>query len=446
MCDCPSEGGNKCRGCCNTGTIVTQGCCSKLPGDPICKAKPQPISPANPELSLQGQNRVACYNERLFNTKVSDLNQNIDIMSNDELKLFLSTPVVVPAIDVAKAQYVVNPPINPVGCNNAVFPTPSDDPLPPNNRRVLIIGGYKGLGKATAEYLANNGFIVTVTSSRPDAYEPILGVNYTMSNVPLDVRCEFSVSAFFKTQVKDSLDAIIYMPGAHSRGMSSTYTGDDLRNCLELKLFGAQRCIYYSKKFLRRGVSPRFIIFSSVAGGEKFLGSCDMPYNVGNHALSELTFSQTLDERVLYGAGEISNPISYTVIYPILILSTIGLYAMQKPKDGTIFDHWANAWQSVIGAGQSGLLPGFDVDPASLIGEQIHMILTYKQPSVNYYVGDPNSMAGPLPWIDFITAVNATPIDNAINGILIPFANSTINTGLANYGKNALLNYYFPPP
>ena len=133
-----------------------------------CYSLPQPRNPANPNLSLEGQNRKACINKEPFITTTCDLNMNLDILNNSEFKALLSTPISLPIINPNKLEYKIEPAITTPSHTDFVYPPVPTNPLPVANRHVLVVGGAKGIGKTVAKYLSENGFNVIASSSTPN--------------------------------------------------------------------------------------------------------------------------------------------------------------------------------------------------------------------------------------------------------------------------------------
>lgn len=414
-----------------------------------CATLPQPVSPPDPNLNLNGQNRMACYNNKVVNTNISNLNCNIEIMNNCQLNRFLSTPITATTINLSLAQYTPDPFVNPVGCNLGVFVPIPPLPLPPNNRRVLIVGGARNIGKTTAEYLSQNGFNVIATSSHPDSYPPLSpSAKYTLSKIPLDIRCEKSVKNFFENVIMDKLDVLIILAGATSVGLGNKYTGDDLRNTFELRVFGAQRCVYYANKYLRLGSSPRVLMITSAGGATSIQPPGQFAYNVNCASMIQLTYSHTIDERILYGTGEITNPITFSLMLGTSIKSTISLYENFKPKCINPNNNWSNIAHTVVSALTSNIIPELPACDQSIVAEQIYNILTAPKPCIFYYVGDPNAIittpSGPITWEQLITLSNSLSYNTVLNDIVLPSTSSLYTTSNLQFMKNALLNLYFP--
>jgi len=417
-----------------------QKCCSNNMYDNRCSSLSQPRNPANPNLSLEGQNRKACINKKPFRTKVSDLNMNIDVMSNSEFKAFLSSLISLPVIDSNKLEYTIEPAIITPSHSDFVYPQVPQNPLPVAGRRVLVVGGAKGIGKAIAKYLSENGFNVVASSSTPQAYEPLPpSATYTLSDVPLDVRSEDSVRNFFE-KVITQLDILICCAGCHSRDFASDLTGDDLRNILEIKLFGHQRCIQNALRYLRNGTDPRVISVSSILGPEKYILPNDAPYSIANAGLCKLLDTYRIEERLKYASNLINNPISFTVACPQIIETTIGSYIMHKGLRNDMSNPFVRAWQIVLAYLQIGVNA---TDPI-IVAMQMYNILVSPQPSARYMLGDETKIFfGGVPTQQYINDLNAMPVDQAINQMTLAMSNLYNNTTINNM-RIELLNIYFP--
>lgn len=431
-----------------TCPIRSQNCNERVP---TCTNMPQPVSPPNPALNLDGENCLSCYANRTLLTKPSDLNSVLVSLTNPQLKTFLTTPLVLPTCDANKAQYVVDPPVTPLPAAKCAFPPVPPSPIPVGNRRVLIVGGAKGLGKATAQYLSANGFNVIATSSHPDCYPPLPpGTRYVLSKQALDVRLESCVNEFFDRVIRPlgSLDAMLFFPGVQGAFLHES-TGDDLRNMLELKLFGFQRCAKAAIPYLRNGVNPRVISFSSVGGGESYFVFSNAGYTISNHALVMLNDNLMLEERILYGCNQITNPITFSVVEPEVILSTIALYQEFKPSNVDLNNIWLDFSLSLFGCAQAGGLAslGFPAYDPIYVAQDMYNILVAPQPAVRYLVGNPSGVipgpTGPLSYPEWLQYVNTVSQDELISSYIIPSFAPFINTPTINLLKSISYSIYF---
>lgn len=347
---------------------------------------------------------------------------------------------------------MVDPPVNPLPAAKCAYPPVPVDPIPVANRRVLVIGGAKGIGKVTAQYLSERGFNVIATSSHLDCYLPLPpGTKYTLSQQALDVRTESCVNDFFDKVIRPlgSLDAMIFLPGIHGGGLLHDYTGDDLRNASEVKIFGFQRCAKAAIPYLRNGINPRVLCVSSIGGGESYFGFGDPAYAIAYHAIVMQNDNLMLEERILYGSNQISNPITFTIVEGQPIKSTIGLYQLLKSSSRNIDDRWVNYSMTFFGALQSNGLASFGVPVSEPIYAAIdfYNILIAKQPAVRYLMGDPlltiPGPTGPLHYPEFLQYVNTISQDDLLNTYIIPQAGVLVNTPTINLLKSITYSIYF---
>lgn len=402
-------------------------------------------------LSLDGQNCTACLSKKSVKNSPMNLNSSTITLSRRRLKRFLKKHITLPKINLEKAQYKLDPPISVLPAAKCTYPPIPINKIPINNRKVLIVGGAKGLGKATAEYLSHKGFDVIATSSHPNCYKPLhKDAKYRLSKIPLDIREENSVNRFFNMEISGGLDSMILFPGIHGGGILSDYTGDDLKNALELKVFGFHRCVHAAIPFLRKGNNPRIISCSSFNGGSSYGGVFDSCYAISNAALVIWNDNLMTEERLLYGAGEINNPITFTLLEPVVLKSTIGLYQYFCPHNETEDSNvWLNSSMSVIGAIQAGGMPNiFPAYDPKYIGVDIYNILRSPQPSVRYISGPKDALGfkGPgnlIPYPELHQYYNTISPDALLNEYTIPISVGGLNTSTINNAKDISLKIYF---
>lgn len=425
-------------------------CCQEC-----CKDLPQPPNPVDPQLSLEGENCFCCYIDKDLPSASKNLNSNLECFKYKKLCKFLAKPITAPALDETKLFYTPNPALNVPACQKVVYPpdVPVAQQLSPSGRVVLIIGGAKGLGKATAEYLSENGFTVIATSSHPDCYEPLPpSAGYTLSKVALDVRSEESVKHFFNKVIKPigKLNAMINFAGVHWVGPISGATAKDYDNCIQLKVIGSHRCAIHALPYLRQEPNSRVISLASVAGGENFISLFQGGYNVSNHALSMWSDNFMIEERMLYAANAITNPVTFTVVEPQIILSTIGTYLDYIPSQfqEPIIKTYTENTHIEIAALQSGVgdVLGIVADPQSFVAEQMFNILVAPQPGVRYIVGNPETTVpttiGPLTWAQITQVFNTISQDDVINLVLENDAPIVGSTAVMNFLRQGLQQIY----
>lgn len=127
-------------------------------------------------------------------------------------------------------------------------------------KKILIIGGSKGIGSAILEQQLQNNLVINLSRTAPD----ILHANLT----------HFSVDVLRdKLPEIESLDALIYCPGSITLKPIQNLTVEDFRNDFEINVIGAFKVIQYYLPVLKKGENPAIVLFSTVAA------KLGMPYH-----------------------------------------------------------------------------------------------------------------------------------------------------------------------
>lgn len=118
-------------------------------------------------------------------------------------------------------------------------------------KNVLIVGGTRGIGRAVAESLDANKYVL----SRTEETNKIPGVNYivgdaTDENLQLDI---------------PNIDSIIYCPGSINLKPFTSLKKEDYFNDLEVNLFGAINIIQKFIRDLKKSENASVVLFSTVA-------------------------------------------------------------------------------------------------------------------------------------------------------------------------------------
>lgn len=127
-------------------------------------------------------------------------------------------------------------------------------------KKILIIGGSKGIGSAILEQQLQNNLVINLSRTAPD----ILHGNLT----------HFSVDVMHDELPEiESLDALIYCPGSITLKPIQNLTVEDFRNDFEINVIGAFKVIQYYLPVLKKGENPAIVLFSTVAA------KLGMPYH-----------------------------------------------------------------------------------------------------------------------------------------------------------------------
>ncbi|WP_432180099.1 SDR family NAD(P)-dependent oxidoreductase [Streptomyces sp. NBC_00063] len=135
----------------------------------------------------------------------------------------------------------------------------------------LVIGGASGIGEATADELAQQGWRVIVADRDTEGAERVatrIGKTGTTAHaVGVDVTSTSSVKAATRDAAErwDRLDAVIPCAGVIDPSPSDTLEDDALLRMLDIHLVGTIRCVRAAFPYLREAAEPAIVAISSVA-------------------------------------------------------------------------------------------------------------------------------------------------------------------------------------
>lgn len=119
-------------------------------------------------------------------------------------------------------------------------------------RKILIIGGSKGIGNAILNQLQSSYELINISRSVPDDLPN--GVNHYSCDILMDELPEI-----------ESLDGLIYCPGSINLKPIGRLSQEDFKNDFEINVLGAVRIIQHYLKALKSGNNPSVLLFSTVA-------------------------------------------------------------------------------------------------------------------------------------------------------------------------------------
>ncbi len=147
--------------------------------------------------------------------------------------------------------------------------------LPPYNprlrqwrgRRVWVVGGSSGIGRATALALAARGAQVAVSARQPAALQALVAAQPGVQAWPLDVTDEAAVRATARElQAQGPLDLMVYCAGHYRAMRATTLDLAQMRQHLDINYRGALYVLdALLPAMLARG-SGHLSLISSVAG------------------------------------------------------------------------------------------------------------------------------------------------------------------------------------
>src|SRR5919106_2122044 len=181
------------------------------------------------------------------------------------------------------------------------------------SRPVLITGCSTGIGRATAERLADDGWNVHATARRLEAIEDLAGKG--CETHALDVTDERSMESAVEEVGRDGpIGALINNAGYSQSGAIETIPMESVRRQFETNVFGLIRMCQLVLPSMRSSGSGRIVNLSSMGGKLTFPGGGI--YHATKHAVEALSDALRFE---VAGFG-----IDVVVIEPGLIVTEFG--------------------------------------------------------------------------------------------------------------------------
>ena len=243
---------------------------------------------------------------------------------------------------------------------------------------VLITGCSTGIGRATAERLAADGWNVYATARRPDSIEDLKGAG--CKTLALDVTDEKSMEGAVGEVEGDggSIGALINNAGYSQSGAVETIPMDSVRRQFETNVFGLMRMCQLVLPGMRKAGSGRIVNISSMGGKLTFPGGG--VYHATKHAVEALSDALRFE---VAGFG-----IDVVVIEPGLIVTNFGEAAVgsmaEVESDGPYGKFNADVARVTAGAYEGGLAR-FGGGPEK-VAAKIAKALGARRPSTRYKV------------------------------------------------------------
>lgn len=116
----------------------------------------------------------------------------------------------------------------------------------------LIVGGSKGIGKATLNSLLRENKVINISRSNPkNSHENL--IHYT---------CDVLTDELPKIE---TLDGLVYCPGSINLKPISRLSIDDFKSDFEINVIGAVKTIQHYLDALKKAENPSIVLFSTVA-------------------------------------------------------------------------------------------------------------------------------------------------------------------------------------
>ena len=244
------------------------------------------------------------------------------------------------------------------------------------SRAVLITGCSSGIGRATAERLASEGWPVYATARRPESIAELEGRGCT--TLALDVTDEASMTAAVGRIEAEhgAVGALVNNAGYGLHGAVESIDLDDARRQFETNLFGLARLTQLVLPGMRSQGWGRVVNMSSMGGKLTFPGGGF--YHASKHGLEALSDALRFEVRP-FG-------IAVVVIEPGLIKTGFGTSAVET----------VDAADEVYGAFNAGVMRKIDsayggtmskvAAAPDAVARVISKALTARRPRTRYVV------------------------------------------------------------
>jgi 3-oxoacyl-[acyl-carrier protein] reductase len=127
-------------------------------------------------------------------------------------------------------------------------------------RKIVVVGGSKGIGQAIVNSLIEENLVVNISRSAP--LQPHANLTHYNCDILTDELPEI-----------EAVDTLIYCPGSINLKPISRLKLDDFREDFEINVIGAVKAVQKYLPKLKNGNSPSILLFSTVAA------KLGMPYH-----------------------------------------------------------------------------------------------------------------------------------------------------------------------
>jgi NAD(P)-dependent dehydrogenase (short-subunit alcohol dehydrogenase family) len=245
------------------------------------------------------------------------------------------------------------------------------------SRPVLITGCSTGIGRATAEQLADEGYNVHATARRPESIEDLAGRG--IKTHALDVTDEASMDAAVAEVEKDGpIGALVNNAGYSQSGAIETIPMSSVRRQFETNVFGLIRMCQLVLPGMRGAGSGRIVNMSSMGGKLVFPGGGI--YHATKHSV------EALSDALRFEVGEFG--VHVVIIEPGLIVTDFGETAAGSLADVEEHGPYAefNAGVARVTANAyTGSMARFGAGPDA-VAKKISKALSASRPNTRYKV------------------------------------------------------------
>ena len=245
------------------------------------------------------------------------------------------------------------------------------------SRPVLITGCSTGIGRATAERLADDGWNVHATARRPESIEDLAQRGCKIN--ALDVTDEASMASAVEEVEKDGpIGALVNNAGYSQSGAIETIPMSSVRKQFETNVFGLMRMCQLVLPGMRRAGSGRIVNLSSMGGKLTFPGGG--VYHATKHAVEALSDALRFEVRE-FGVDVI-------VIEPGLIVTEFGETAagsLAEVEEHGPYAKFNSDVAKVTANAYTGSMARLGAGPEA-VAAKISKALTGSRPSTRYKV------------------------------------------------------------
>jgi short-subunit dehydrogenase len=245
-----------------------------------------------------------------------------------------------------------------------------------DNDPVLITGCSTGIGRATAQRLAERGMTVYATARRLDSIEDLQAAG--CRTLALDVTSEESMRAGVAAveEAEGSVGALVNNAGYSQSGAVETIPMDELRRQFETNVFGLVRMCQLVLPGMRREGRGRIVNISSMGGKLVFPGGG--AYHGTKFAVEAISDALRFEVR---GFG-----VHVSVIEPGLIRTSFGQTAVGSvPQQDGPYAEFNTAVARATAGAYDGPMSKLGAGPEA-VAKAIEKAITAKRPRTRYPV------------------------------------------------------------
>jgi NAD(P)-dependent dehydrogenase (short-subunit alcohol dehydrogenase family) len=243
------------------------------------------------------------------------------------------------------------------------------------SKAVLITGCSTGIGRATAQHLANRGWTVYATARRVESIGDLQGCR----QLALDVTDEASMEAAVETVVREhgAVGVLINNAGYSQSGAVESVPMDEVRRQFETNVFGLVRMTQLVLPGMRDQHWGKIVNISSMGANFVFPGGGF--YHATKYAVDALSDALRFEVR---GFG-----VDVIIVQPGLIKTEFGNAAVGGvPGDGGPYAEFnAAVGEATRGVYESGPLGRLGGGPEAVAGA-IEKAITARRPKARYRV------------------------------------------------------------